>query len=228
MGIEIRNLRFGYSSNSNVLEDLNLSFNAGEIWGILGHNGAGKTTLARLLMGVLPAQGGSISYNEMYERVSYLPETNGIYEKLSCIDNLIFRGELAGLSPKNCRDRAEELLELLGLKNKRNERAAFLSQGLKKRLGLACTIMNPSNLLILDEPTNGLDPESLEVIKKIISSLNDENRIILMNCHDLPTVQETCTNVAIIQNGKCIYSGERSNAPLNEIYMNITREGSNE
>lgn len=228
MNIDVKNLEFGYSNNSTVLNDLSLSFSKGEIWGILGHNGAGKTTLARLIMGLLPLRKGSITFNSLDDHVSYLPETNGIYEKLSCIDNLIFRGELSGLKYQECKERAESLLDLLELKNKRDEHAAFLSQGLKKRLGLACAIMSPYELIILDEPTNGLDPESLEIIKKIITNLGNENRIILMNCHDLATVQQICTNVAILQNGECIYSCACTDTPLNEIYLKVTKEHKNE
>jgi len=203
-----------------------MTFSEGQIWGILGHNGAGKTTLARLILGLLPPNKGAIQ-TSFQKSVSYLPESNGIYEKLTCYDNLIFRGEISGLSTEASKRRADNLLKELTLSNKKNERAAVLSQGMKKRLGLGCALMNPGNLIMLDEPTNGLDPESLEIIRKMISSFSGTESIVLINSHDLETVSQVCSHFMILQNGQKIYVADNNGnnkQSIKEIYLGVVKE----
>jgi len=225
MNIKIDNISFRYNKHELILKDLSIAFSKGQIWGILGHNGAGKTTLARLILGLLPPCSGNISF-DFEKSISYLPESNGIYEKLTCYENLVFRGEIFGLNTVASKKRADHLLEELNIVNKKWERAAFLSHGMKKRLGLGCALMNPGNLIILDEPTNGLDPESLEIVRNIISSFKGTDTIILIICHDLETVQQVCNNIVILQNGEKIYVGamdDDNKESIKDIYLKVVK-----
>lgn len=221
--ILINNLYFAYQKNKPIIEDLSLEFREGEIWGILGHNGAGKTTLFRLLLELLKPESGSISINSK-KTIGYLPESNGLYEKLTSFENLKFRGRLISKDKKSIIDRSEEMLIELNMVEKKDEKVAFLSSGMRKRIGLGCALIGYSDVLLLDEPTNGLDPISLDKIKKTVSNYSNDENVILINCHDLSSVQEICTHVCILDEGRLRYSGKVTNESIKEIYFNVLEE----
>lgn len=225
--ISINNLEFSYKPNAKVLNGINLNLKKGNIYGLIGHNGAGKSTFMKLIMSLLKPCSGEISLNSISKPYSYMPENNGVYDRLTCLENIRLRASLYGLGKKEVKELSIEQLHRFGLTDKSNERAADLSQGLKKRLALACSTIYKSDLIVLDEPTNGVDPSSLNFIQKYIKDLRDDNKIIIISSHDLNTIQEVCGNIIILNHGDKIYDGKVKDRPLIEFYLNKTKEGEN-
>lgn len=205
----IENVCFAYHFGNNVLDDLNLAVPEGSVTGLLGHNGAGKTTIMRVLAGLFRPDAGSVRFRDGNRpSVSYMPEGSGIYDKLSVAENLEFRGYAQNMSRKDILSGSENLIERLGLAEKRKTKAGYLSGGQKKRLSLACALINGPDLLLLDEPTNGVDPFSLKVIVDLLKETNSAGTAVLVSSHNLDFVGKVCSNITVIQNGKEIYSGE--------------------
>ena len=217
--IELKNVSFSYKQPNLVLNDISLTFSEGEIWGILGQNGAGKTTLFRLILNLLEANSGKIIRDNT--SFGYLPETNGLYEKLTANENLMFRDQIGhtNLSKKKAKQNCKEMLNNVGLLEKKNEKVAYLSSGMRKRIALGCSLMGDPQTILLDEPTNGLDPVSLQVILQIISNLKLKKKIVLINSHDLTSIQDICTHVCIIQHGKIAFKGPITDNSLKDLYF---------
>lgn len=204
----------------------------GQALALLGHNGAGKTTTLRLMVGLLRPQSGNISVGGFVPgssrasrgMVAYMPEVNGIYEKLTGFQNLEFRARAAWIQPEHIRHMSEQWLERLGLLQKGDEKAGFWSKGMKQRLSLACALICQPKLLLLDEPTNGLDPESLAIVVRLLQELHNEGMTMVLSSHDLHSAHQICTQVVILQNGRCIYAGtlEGDAKSLQETYLKAT------
>lgn len=230
--IKLDNVVFSYRKNTNVINSLSINIDPGELVGILGHNGAGKTTLFRIILGLLKPQCGTVivgypnNVGDNKGRVlSFMPENNGIYERLSAYQNLFFRARIAQKN-LNIADTANSLLQQLRLVERANEQVLYWSNGMKKRLSLACALISQPKILMLDEPTNGIDPESLEIITNMLRELNNTGVTILINSHDLNLVQELCSRVIILQNGKLLYNGSFDEKPLKQLYLGMTNERS--
>jgi len=197
-----------------ALDDLNLTVNEGEIFGYLGPNGAGKTTTILLLMGLsVPTSGTArvLGYDIVHEsreirrNVGFLPDFAGYYEDLSAQKNLEYIGLLNDLSKNESEKRAIELLETVGLKEWKNVKVEKFSRGMKQRLGIAQALIKRPKLLILDEPTIGLDPAGTKEIRELILKLNkDQGLTIFLSSHLLNEIQMTCTHVGIINHGRLV------------------------
>lgn len=221
--IAVNELHFEYQKNQPVITNLSIEFKKGEIWGILGHNGAGKTTLFRLLLGLLTPKKGQIKIASK-KNIGYLPESNGLYEKLTSFENLKFRGQLISANKNSVLIQSDNILKELNMMEKKNEKVAFLSSGMRKRIGLGCALIGNSDVILLDEPTNGLDPVSLDKVLETIKNCGADGKTILINCHDLSAVQEICTHVCIIHKGQLRYSGAVNDESLKELYLSIVVE----
>jgi ABC-2 type transport system ATP-binding protein len=183
----------------------------GEIFGFLGPNGAGKTTTIRMLTGVsIPTAGTAtiMGYDiqrrsvSAKEQMGIVPDTSNVYNELSAWDNLIFTGKLYDL-PKTYREkRAEELLKMFGLYDRRMEKVQGFSRGMKRRICIAMALMNQGNILFLDEPTSGLDVQSVLIIRDLIRELNRKGLTIFLTTHNIEEASQMCDNVAIINHGK--------------------------
>jgi ABC-2 type transport system ATP-binding protein len=186
----------------------NISFEVckGEIFGLLGPNGAGKTTTINMICGLLPATAGTITFQshkikEIRSLIGYCPQENIYFPKLTCLEQLVFMGDLYSIPSKLCRSRAHELLSMLGLSSKQNVYARNLSGGMKRRLNIALALIHDPRILILDEPETGLDPQSRVLVRNFIKSLSREMSIILTS-HNMDEVDRLADRVAIMDYGE--------------------------
>lgn len=203
--------RFG---GLTVVDDLNLEVPAGTIFGLLGPNGAGKTTTIRMICGELAPDTGRIllhgrpirSNADDRSRVGLCPQELVIWERLTCREQLEFAGQMYGLSRKTAREHASGLLVELNLEGKARALGGTLSGGMKRRLNIALALVHDPELVILDEPTAGLDPQSRVLVRDFIRSLA-RDRTILLTTHDMDEAERVCDRVAIIDRGNLLACG---------------------
>lgn len=218
--IAIQNLSFSYGKNQ-ILKDINIVVPKGSIFGFIGHNGAGKTTTIKLILDLINAKseqvyvlGKDISTNRNWclSKIGSLVEYPGIYLHLSAYDNL--KAKAIALNIDN--QRIDEVLQLVRLDHVKNKKAKSFSQGMKQRLGIALALLNNPDILILDEPTNGLDPNGILEIRNLLVDLAAQNKTVFISSHLLSEVEKFCTHVAIIDGGKIVYSGEMNDLKKNQ------------
>lgn len=214
--IETKNLTKKYKEKTAV-NQLTLSIQEGEVFGLLGPNGAGKTTTILMLLGLTEPSGGSASIEGMNctrnpigvkSIVGYLPDNVGFYSDMTGKQNLIFTGKLNGLTDKEAEKRAEELLERVGMTQAANQKTGTYSKGMKQRLGVADVLMKDPKIIIMDEPTLGIDPEGMRELLQLIRELSKKDgRTILISSHQLYQIQQICDRVGIFVNGNLIACG---------------------
>ena len=193
----------------DALRGVNLTASGGEVFGLLGPNGAGKTTLIKVLLGVVKPTSGqaklfgkSVGSIDARQRVGYLPESLRIDRHHTARTALAYYGRLSRMESTVINRRTDELLELVGLKGRDRETVSRFSKGMYQRLGLAQALMHDPDLLILDEPTDGLDPVGRNEVRRVIETLRDQGKTIFLNSHILQEVEMVCTRVAILSKGK--------------------------
>lgn len=211
--IQTKSLNFKYSKYRKVLDDVSLNIPKGSIYGFLGPNGAGKSTTMRLLTGILPEQENSIrifdrplqeQLPEVFERIGSLVESPALYLHLSGYDNLKYIAKLRNIPFS----RIDEVLDLVDLKPHAKRKAGQYSLGMKQRLAIAMALLNEPELLLLDEPVNGLDPNGIQDIRRLLIRLNREKGVtIFVSSHLLAEIEKMCTHVGIISNGKLRFEG---------------------
>lgn len=196
----------------------NINFKIGNgIYGLLGENGAGKTTLMRVLTTLIqPTEGdvrfGNLKYEEknycsIKKKIGYLPQELELYPNLTVLETLLYLGELSGLERKVCKDRVNFYLEKTGLSEHKNKKNKQLSGGMKRRVGLIQAMLAEPELLIIDEPTTGLDPEERVRIRKLLVEFSKE-RTVLFSTHVVEDLAATTNKILIMKKGKMIFSGE--------------------
>jgi ABC-2 type transport system ATP-binding protein len=192
-----------------ALRGVSLQARAGEVFGLLGPNGAGKTTLIKILLGVVkPSSGAASLFGEPVgstaarKRVGYLPESLRVDRHHTARSALRYYGQLSRMSSHDIARRSDELLDLVGLRGRDRESVRRFSKGMYQRLGLAQALMHNPDLLVLDEPTDGLDPVGRSEVRKVIERLRDSGKTIFLNSHILHEVEMICTRVAILANGE--------------------------
>ncbi|MCK4533631.1 ATP-binding cassette domain-containing protein [bacterium] len=214
--IEIKNLTKKYGEQVAV-DNISLSINRGEILGFLGPNGAGKTTTLRVIACYMPATLGSVSvagYDvyqsslQVKEKIGYLPETNPLYSEMGVIEYLYFIAKLRNIPSGKIKASVRKIVELCALGGVIRKNIGELSRGFKQRVGLAQAIIHNPPVLILDEPTLGLDPNQIVEIRDLIKRLGKEKTVILSS-HILSEVQATCDRVVIINKGKIVADGKK-------------------
>jgi ABC-type multidrug transport system ATPase subunit len=207
--LSIRNLSKRYGKRLAV-DNLSLDVKRGEIFGFLGPNGAGKTTTIRMMLGLIAPTGGSVDIlgkditfyrAEILPRVGALVETPALYLYLSGRDNLRAVGSALGGVP---RARIDDVLELVGLQNRQKDRVRTYSLGMKQRLGVAMALLQDPDVLVLDEPANGLDPAGIVEMRDLMHQLSAAGKTVFISSHLLPEVRQICTRVAIINLGKLV------------------------
>lgn len=212
--IEVRNLVKEYGEYAAV-KNISFTVQKGEILGFLGPNGAGKTTTMRMLTGALPPTSGTVILSgfdvlesplEVKKRIGYLPETPPLYMDLTVESYLKFVAKIKGVESRIQKERVEWSMEKCGLKEVRKRLITNLSKGFKQRVGLAQAIINKPDVLVLDEPTVGLDPKQIRDIRSMIQELSKEHTIIL-STHILPEVSMICDRATIIQGGRIVKEG---------------------
>jgi ABC-2 type transport system ATP-binding protein len=214
--VDVQDLRKTYRSFSitgrrriDAVQGVSLQAYAGEVFGILGPNGAGKTTLIKMLLGVVkPTAGSATLFGQTIgsalarTRVGYLPESLRVDRHHTARSALKFYGRMSGMSAAEIRPRSDELLELVGLTGRDRESVRRFSKGMYQRLGLAQALMHDPDLLVLDEPTDGLDPVGRNEVRRVIERLRDAGKTIFLNSHILQEVELVCTRVAILAKGQ--------------------------
>ncbi|WP_432671269.1 ABC transporter ATP-binding protein [Flavobacterium sp. SM2513] len=211
--IQTQSLSFEYSKNRKVLDAISISVPKGSIYGFLGPNGAGKSTTMRLLTGIIPEQGNSIKLfgkplqdqlPQVFTKIGSLVESPALYLHLSGINNLKYIAKLRGISDK----KIPEILEIVNLSKDGNRKAKQYSLGMKQRLAIAMALLSEPELLLLDEPVNGLDPNGIVEMRKLLVKLNQERGVtIFVSSHLLSEIEKMCTHVAIINHGKLQFEG---------------------
>ena len=209
MAIHIQHVN-KFIGKQHVLKDISLSINDGEVIGLLGPNGAGKSTLMKIMVGVWDATSGEL---QVPNSIGFLPEQNPLYEDMYVREYLRFFVELRTNSqlPISYSQQVEDLIERVGLKAEANKRVGQLSKGYRQRVGLAQAMIGDPELLILDEPTTGLDPNQLEDIRALIREMG-KARTVILSTHILQEVKQMCTRVVIINHGEI-----KVDKPISEI-----------
>lgn len=208
--LEVKNICKDYSE-AKALRNVSLSVESGEVFGLLGANGAGKTTLLSILACLLDASSGEVrlldqpvqANNRNVRRlVGLVPQELAIYEELTARENLVFFGELYGISGKTLADRVDRILEATRLADRAQDRARTFSGGMKRRLNLGVALVHEPKLLLLDEPTVGIDPQSRNHIFDEVRRLNREGLTIVYTSHYMEEVESLCSRIAIMDQGE--------------------------
>jgi ABC-2 type transport system ATP-binding protein len=212
--VEVRNLAKQYGK-IEALKGVSLQVDKGDIFGLLGQNGAGKTTLVKILLAITrPTMGQANLLGEpagtasVRKRVGYLPEDHRFPEYHTAYSLLDFYGALLEVPRAGRRRRAEEMLELVGLKGRMHSKIRTYSKGMKQRLGIAQAIFHDPEAIFLDEPTDGVDPIGRREIRELLLQLKREGKTIFLNSHLLSEVELICDRVAILQQGELIREGD--------------------
>jgi ABC-type multidrug transport system ATPase subunit len=211
--IKTSNLNFSFSSGIKTLDNVSLEVPSGSIYGFLGPNGAGKTTTLRLLLGLLRNQQGTIEIfgnNFLSQRINILNRLGSLIEQPSLYGHLTAKEnlEIYRRIYKCNKSRVEEVLKLVGLENTGKKRAKQFSLGMKQRLSIAVALLHQPELLILDEPTNGLDPNGIIEVRELLKKMNKEfGTTVLVSSHILNEVERMATHVGIIHKGKMLFQG---------------------
>lgn len=182
-----------------VLKDISLEIPSGQVLGLLGPNGAGKSTLMKILIGLWKPDAGSV---EAPSNIGYLPENNPLYEDMYVVEYLLFMARITmrDASAKEQKERVENLIERVGLTPERHKHIRALSKGYRQRVGLAQALIGDPDLLILDEPTTGLDPNQLVDIRNLIRQIG-KDRTVILSTHIMQEVREMCDRVVVLSQG---------------------------
>lgn len=234
MSLSVRNLTKQYGEKV-VLNDLNFEINQPGVYALLGTNGAGKTTTLRIILGMLASNDGEVLWkgkplDPVRTNVGYLAEERGLYPKYSLLDQLLYFAKLRNVPKKTAMERIEYWSDRLqvneylfppkikGRKNPKANRADQLSKGNQQKIQLMATLLSDPELIILDEPLSGLDPVNTDLFKSIIKEEIAKNKYLIMSSHQMPTVEEFCSDITILKRGQAVLQGN-----LNEIKKSYGR-----
>lgn len=239
--LELKNLtkKFG---DFTAVNSINLNIGKGDLYGFLGPNGAGKTTTIKMIAGLYSLNGGSIKLNDIdvindplkaKMKIGYIPDNPFLYDKLTGREFLYFSGGLFNLPKSFLKNKIDELVELLKIKDWLDKRTEEYSQGMRQRITIASAFLHDPELIVIDEPMVGLDPQSAHIIKQVLKQKAEENRIVFMSTHSLNVVEEICNRVGIINNGNIIFNDSIAeleklksdkNHNLEQLFIELTNE----
>ncbi|MBK6976986.1 MAG: ATP-binding cassette domain-containing protein [Cytophagaceae bacterium] len=234
MSVSVNQLTKIYGSQIAV-NNVSFTVNKGEIVGFLGPNGAGKSTTMKILTGYIQANSGSAHLDEdeiridnvnTKKKIGYLPEHNPLYPEMYIKEYLQFVGSLYGLKKGDLKDRIEEIIEKVGLSPEKNKKIEQLSKGYRQRVGLAQALIHDPEVLILDEPTTGLDPNQLVEIRNLIKEVG-KNKTIILSTHIMQEVEAICDRVIIINKGSIVADDKlekltKEQGSLEQIFRKLT------
>ena len=194
---------------ARAVDGIDFDVKRGEVFGLLGPNGSGKSTTVKMLLGLLYPSSGRISvfdhsprHVQTKSRIGYLPEESYLYRYLNSEETVDFFGSLFHIESKERRDRADQLIEMVGLENARRRHVGEFSKGMQRRIGLAQALINDPDLVILDEPTSGLDPIGCREIKDLILTLAERGKTVILSSHLLADVEDVCHRAMILYGGR--------------------------
>lgn len=223
--LEINNLSKQFGRNRAV-DELSLSVAPGTVYGLLGPNGSGKTTTLGVILDIVKATSGSYSWfgqapsHESRKRLGAILETPNFYPYLNALDNLQIVADIRGVG----HDNVMRQLEMVNLAHRAKDKFRTYSLGMKQRLALAAATLHEPEVLILDEPTNGLDPQGIAEVRGLIRQIAEQGTTILLASHLLDEVQKVCSHVAVLNKGKTVYSGAVNDVLGDEIAVDIAAE----
>lgn len=212
--LKIENLKKSYKDLTAV-NNLSMEVKEGEIHGILGPNGAGKSTTINCILGLVIPDAGKVLFEEKYSikkwkaNVGYVPQELAIYDELTAEENVKFFCSLYGMSASDVKKKTEKALDFVGLTEVKNKKAGTFSGGMKRRLNMACGIAHEPKLIIMDEPTVGIDPQSRNRILENVKKLNEGGATILYTTHYMPEVEEICNRITVVDHGQTVISGTK-------------------
>lgn len=238
--IEIVELKKSYG-DFVALKPLSLNIEKGELFGFLGPNGAGKTTLIRILVGLIKANSGEIRIdgqeitNNPYTKklMGYIPDRPYLYEKLTSLEYFDFVGGLYGVEKAVIQEKGEDLLKLFDLWHKKDDLLEGFSHGMKQKVAISAATLHDPQILVVDEPTVGLDPKSVKLVKEFFKSMTKDGKTIFLTTHTLSVAEDLCTRIGIIRSGEIIALGSLEelqrqasmpNNHLEEIFLRLTDE----
>ncbi|MBT4823901.1 ABC transporter ATP-binding protein [Candidatus Woesearchaeota archaeon] len=238
--IEFVNIDKAFSTNK-ILDNLNLSINKGDLIGLIGKSGEGKTTLLRVLIGFFKIDAGQILFNDqditkktslIRDVVGFCTQENSFYPELTIEENLWYYGRLYKMSRRLLKKRSSHLLDLTGLEAHKKRLAGRISGGMKRRLDFAISLIHDPEILILDEPTTGLDPIIRKSIWDLIEKINKEGKTIIVSSHLLDFIEEKCKKIAFLSKGKVhvtTMQGLKKKYPkeksLNYMFVKMIKQG---
>lgn len=200
--------------SQTACDAVSLAIPQGSLYGLLGPNGAGKTTLIRMITTITRPDSGEIFFNGQplndshAAGMGYMPEERGLYKKMSVIDQMLFFAEIKGLTGAQARDRARYWLNRMEIASWANKKLEELSKGMAQKVQFLCTILHNPEFIILDEPFSGFDPVNADLVKDLIIELNKNGSTILFSTHRMDNVEELCSHICIVNNGKKVLDGE--------------------
>lgn len=218
--IEFKKVSMFYDTHQ-VFQNLNLTIPKGAVFGLLGPNGAGKSTIMHLLSGFLQASSGTVALNKMdvlknklkvQQIIGFVPQEIALYDEFSALENLRFFGSLYGLKGNVLKERISELLLLIGLESRKNDLVKTYSGGMKRRINIAVALLHNPSIVLMDEPTVGIDPQSRNRIFEIIEKLQEKGTTVVYSTHYMEEVERLCSQIAIIDKGEILAQGS-----LNEL-----------
>jgi ABC-2 type transport system ATP-binding protein len=199
--------------NKVAVHQLSLSIDAGQMFGLLGPNGAGKTSSIRMMMGITMPDSGQVRlFEKPFDRrsldhVGYLPEERGLYKKMKVLDQLIFFGQLHGLTAELARRRATDWAERLDIAAALEKRTEELSKGMQQKIQFIGSILHDPGLIVMDEPFSGLDPVNAGLLERSLLELKAQGRAILFSTHRMDQVEKLCDSICLVNNGEAVLTG---------------------
>jgi ABC-2 type transport system ATP-binding protein len=226
--VELQNVRKVYDTKVAV-EGLTLNIEPGSMFGLLGPNGSGKTSSIRMMIGMTVPDSGTVSIfgqpfsRSLLNRVGYLPEERGLYKKMKVLDQLIFMGQLHGLSESLAKQRALTWCERMAITEAIPKKAEELSKGMQQKIQFIAALLHEPDLIIMDEPFSGLDPVNAELLMDTLVQLRKEGKAVLFSTHRMDQVEKLCDAIAIIFRGKLVLEGSmrevKGRYPRNRVQM---------
>ena len=213
--IEVNNITKSYGKTQAV-RGISFSIKDGECYGLLGPNGAGKSTTINMLSMLFAPDSGQITINgtpatttngAVKQILGIVPQEIALYENFTAWENIIFWGKIYGMKGKVLEDKAEELLKWVGLFDRRKEKISAYSGGMQRRINLACALLHSPKIVLLDEPTVGVDPQSRNLIFELIEQLNKDGMTIIYTTHYMEEAERLCDRIAIMDNGQIVAQG---------------------
>src|ERR1022692_301709 len=200
--------------NKVAVSNLSMSIEAGQMFGLLGPNGAGKTSSIRMMMGITIPDSGRISLfgkpfeRQSLERVGYLPEERGLYKKMKVQDQLVFVGQLHGLSAEEARKRAIDWAKRMEIAETLLKKTEELSKGMQQKIQFIASLLHDPGLIVMDEPFSGLDPVNAVLVERTLLELKDQGKAILFSTHRMDQVEKLCDSICLIDNGEAVLEGK--------------------
>lgn len=210
--LEVRGLTKHYASVT-ALDGVDLDVPVGSVFGLLGPNGAGKTTLLRIINNILISDAGTVTVDghnvgqDTVPLLGYMPEERGLYGKMSVEDQILYFGKLRGGEPRRLREVMDEYMQLFNIEGMRKRKVEELSKGNQQKVQIVATLVHEPRLVILDEPFSGFDPINGILLRQLIDRLSERGTTVMLSSHNMPAVEEMCSEIALINSGRVILSG---------------------